>query len=79
MTKYSMDLTENSLREILTEPKTTGKTIDVEREKVIIKCLKMVREDSYSPLIQCVQSLHYLLPYLFVLCTDIPYFAKISC
>ena len=42
MTKYNADTAENMLRVTLLEPRTAGKTIDVEHEKVVIKCLKMV-------------------------------------
>ena len=42
VTKYNVDTAENMLRVTLMEPRTAGKTIDVEHEKVVIKCLKMV-------------------------------------
>ena len=42
MTRYSVDTAENMLRVMLMEPRTAGKTIDVDHEKVVIKCLKMV-------------------------------------
>ena len=42
VTKYNADTAENVLRVTLMEPRTAGKTIDVEHEKVVIKCLKMV-------------------------------------
>ena len=41
MTKYNVDTAESMLRVMLMEPRTAGKTIDVDHEK-IIKCLKMV-------------------------------------
>ena len=43
MTKYNVDTAEGMLRSALMEPRTAGKTVDVEHEKVVIKCLKMVR------------------------------------
>ena len=43
VTKYNVDSTENMLRVTLMEPRTAGKAIDVEHEKVVIKCLKMVK------------------------------------
>jgi hypothetical protein len=42
VTKYNVDSAESMLRSALMEPRTAGKTIDVELEKVVIKCLKMV-------------------------------------
>ena len=42
VTKYNVDTAENMLRVMLMELRTTGKTIDVDHEKVVIKCLKMV-------------------------------------
>ena len=42
VTKYNVDTAEGMLRSALMEPRTAGKTVDVEHEKVIIKCLKMV-------------------------------------
>jgi hypothetical protein len=42
VTKYNVDSAESMLRSALMEPRTAGKTIDVEHEKVVIKCLKMV-------------------------------------
>ena len=42
MTKYNVDTAENMLRVMLMEPRTAGKTIDVDHEKIVIKCLKMV-------------------------------------
>ena len=43
VTKYNVDTAEGMLRSALMEPRTAGKTVDVEHEKVVIKCLKMVR------------------------------------
>ena len=42
VTKYNVDTAEGMLRSALMEPRTAGKTVDVEHEKVVIKCLKMV-------------------------------------
>ena len=42
VTKHNVDSTENMLRATLMEPRTAGKQVDVEHEKVVIKCLKMV-------------------------------------
>ena len=46
MTKYNVDTAENMLRVTLMEPRTAGKTVDVDHEKVVIKCLKMVSVDN---------------------------------
>ena len=46
MTKYNVDTAENMLRVTLMEPRTAGKTVDVDHEKVVIKCLKMVSIDN---------------------------------
>ena len=48
MTKYNVDTAENMLRVTLMEPRTAGKTVDVDHEKVVIKCLKMVSIDNSS-------------------------------
>ena len=45
VTKYNVDTAEGMLRSALMEPRTAGKTVDVEHEKVIIKCLKMVNTE----------------------------------
>ena len=42
VTKHNVDSTENMLRTTLMKPRTAGKQVDVEHEKVVIKCLKMV-------------------------------------
>jgi hypothetical protein len=43
VTKHNVDSAESMLRSALMEPRTAGKTIDVEHENwVVIKCLKMV-------------------------------------
>ena len=42
VTKYNVDSAEGMLRSALMEPRTAGKNVDVEHEKVVIKCLKMV-------------------------------------
>ena len=42
VTKHNVDSTENMLRTTLMEPRIAGKQVDVEHEKVVIKCLKMV-------------------------------------
>ena len=42
MTKYNVDTAENMLRVMLMEPRTARKTTDVDHEKAVIKCLKMV-------------------------------------
>ena len=44
VTKYNVDTAENMLRVMLMEPRTAGKTIDVDHEKIVIKCLKMVND-----------------------------------
>ena len=41
-TKYAVDGADNMLRSALMEPKARGKDIDVEHERIVVKCLKLV-------------------------------------
>lgn len=43
VTKYSIDQAQGALRVALLEPRKKGKEVDVEEEKLVIKCLGMVR------------------------------------